>query len=84
MTTLVPVFSIQRASERAHAEHGWLDAYHSFSFAEYFDPKNLAWGALRVFNDDTIAAAQRTFARFSCSNAPVLRALHDLNIDASA
>jgi len=56
MTTLAPVFSVQRASERAHAEHGWLDAYHSFSFADYFDPKNLAWGALRVFNDDTIAA----------------------------
>ena len=55
MTTVTPVFTIQRASERAHAEHGWLDAYHSFSFADYFDPHNLAWGALRVFNDDTIA-----------------------------
>jgi redox-sensitive bicupin YhaK (pirin superfamily) len=56
MTTAGPVFRIQRASERAHAEHGGLDAYHSFSFAEYFDPNNQAWGALRVFNDDTIAA----------------------------
>ena len=56
MTTAAPTFSIQRASERAHADHGWLDAYHSFSFADYFDPQNLSWGALRVFNDDTIAA----------------------------
>lgn len=55
MTSAAPTFSIQRAGERAHADHGWLDAYHSFSFADYFDPQNLSWGALRVFNDDTIA-----------------------------
>src|SRR5581483_9914094 len=46
---------IQRAADRAHADHGWLNAYHSFSFADYYDPHNLNWGALRVFNDDTIA-----------------------------
>ena len=51
----VPVFSVVRSGERAHAEHGWLDTYYSFSFADYVDPKNLNWGALRVFNDDTIA-----------------------------
>jgi redox-sensitive bicupin YhaK (pirin superfamily) len=37
------------------ANHGWLDAKHHFSFASYFDPKRLNWGALRVWNDDTIA-----------------------------
>lgn len=37
------------------ANHGWLDAKHHFSFAEYFDPSRLNWGALRVWNDDTIA-----------------------------
>ena len=38
------------------ANHGWLDAKHHFSFAEYHDPKRMGWGALRVWNDDTIAA----------------------------
>lgn len=37
-----------------HANHGWLDARHHFSFAEYNDPKRVHWGALRVWNDDTI------------------------------
>jgi redox-sensitive bicupin YhaK (pirin superfamily) len=37
------------------ANHGWLDAHHHFSFADYFDPKRTNWGALRVWNDDTIA-----------------------------
>jgi quercetin 2,3-dioxygenase len=37
------------------ANHGWLDAKHHFSFAEYYDPKRMGWGALRVWNDDTIA-----------------------------
>ena len=50
--------SIQRSGERYYAEHGWLRSYHSFSFADYFDPANLNWGALRVFNDDYIAAGQ--------------------------
>jgi redox-sensitive bicupin YhaK (pirin superfamily) len=38
------------------ANHGWLDAKHHFSFAEYHDPKRMGWGALRVWNDDTIAS----------------------------
>ena len=48
--------SSARRSART-AEHGWLDTYYSFSFADYFDPANVNWGALRVFNDDTIAPA---------------------------
>lgn len=50
-----PVFSVVRSGDRAHANHGWLDTYYSFSFADYVDPANVNWGALRVFNDDTIA-----------------------------
>ena len=53
-----PVFTVVPAQERAHADAGWLDTYYSFSFAEYYDPRNQNWGALRVFNDDTIAAGE--------------------------
>ena len=54
-TSASPTFAIQRAKERADFNHGWLQTAHSFSFADYFDPQNLNWGALRVFNDDTVA-----------------------------
>ncbi len=47
---------IHKANTRGHADHGWLDAYHSFSFAGYYDPERIQFGALRVLNDDTIAA----------------------------
>ncbi|HTA38688.1 MAG TPA: pirin family protein [Candidatus Acidoferrales bacterium] len=53
-TTMTPTFLIQRSGERYHAKAGWLDTYHSFSFADYYDPENQNWGALRVFNDDRI------------------------------
>jgi quercetin 2,3-dioxygenase len=48
-------FAIQRAVDRASFDFGWLKTHHSFSFADYYDPENLNWGALRVFNDDTVA-----------------------------
>ncbi|WP_205504418.1 pirin family protein [Rufibacter psychrotolerans] len=44
------------ASNRHHASHGWLDSYFLFSFADYYDPGNVQWGPLRVFNDDYIKA----------------------------
>jgi redox-sensitive bicupin YhaK (pirin superfamily) len=52
-----PSFTIVRSGERGHADHGWLNTYYSFSFADYFDPQNVHWGALRVFNDDRVAPA---------------------------
>lgn len=51
-------FAIQRSKDRAFFDHGWLKTYHSFSFADYHDPNNSNWGALRVFNDDRVAAGE--------------------------
>ena len=47
---------LHTADSRGHASHGWLNSYHSFSFAEYHNPEKVHFGALRVLNDDTVAA----------------------------
>ncbi|HEX6333000.1 MAG TPA: pirin family protein [Flavisolibacter sp.] len=46
---------LHKADTRGHADHGWLDSWHTFSFAGYYDPQRMHFGALRVLNDDTVA-----------------------------
>ena len=52
----MPSILIHKANTRGHADFGWLDSYHSFSFGHYYDPSRIHFGALRVLNDDVVAA----------------------------
>jgi redox-sensitive bicupin YhaK (pirin superfamily) len=62
---------LHQAATRGHANHGWLDSYHSFSFANYYNPERIHFGALRVLNDDTVSEG-RGFGKHPHDNMEIV------------
>jgi redox-sensitive bicupin YhaK (pirin superfamily) len=67
---------IHPAESRGHADHGWLNTYHTFSFADYFDPERIHFGALRVLNDDHVDGG-KGFGRHPHDNMEIVTIMLD-------
>lgn len=71
METKTATTVLHKADTRGHANHGWLDSRHTFSFANYYNPERMHFGMLRVLNDDTVAAG-RGFSTHSHDNMEII------------
>ncbi len=68
---VTPETVLHKANTRGHANHGWLDSYHSFSFANYYNPERMHFGVLRVLNDDRVDPAMG-FGRHPHDNMEII------------